>query len=82
MVHGFGGLGWLWIVVMVVVGSRLPMMGSNLLWVFWWWWISIYGGFVVGLSLFFIFRLYGRWLFKVVVGGLVWGEWRWLWVSI
>ena len=54
MVHGFGGLGWLWIVVMVVVcgGSWLSVMGSSLLWVFWWWWIPTYGGFVVSLSFF------------------------------
>ena len=53
MVHGFGGLGWLWIVVMVVVcGGWLPVMGSGLLWVFWWWWIPICGGFVVGWRFF------------------------------
>lgn len=54
MVHGFGGLGWLWIVIMVVVcgGFWLPVMGSGLLWVFWWWWIPICSGFVVGLSVF------------------------------
>ena len=51
----------------------LSMMGFDLLWVFWWWWIPIYGGFVVGLSFFFFFRLCGRWLFKVVVVGSIWG---------
>ena len=74
MVHGFGGLGWLWIMVMVVVGYQ--------------WWVFVCCGFfggggfrsMVGLLWVwvFLFGFCGRWLFKevLVVVGPIWGGFK------